>query len=168
MVRFGARLRDAETADNPSGTNRIRTMKPNIHPKYYVTEVTCGCGAAFVTRSTKPTIKVEICSECHPFYTGRQKFVDTAGRVEKFTRKYNWGLEEAEAAVEEKPVKAAKKSTKAKSSAKKKSKAVGLKDLTAKSTADAGEEKAAPAEAKQKADDAEAKAEEATGAKANS
>ncbi|MFC1707641.1 50S ribosomal protein L31, partial [Planctomycetota bacterium] len=45
-------------------------MKPNIHPKYYVTEVSCGCGAAFVTRSTRQKIKVEICSECHPFYTG--------------------------------------------------------------------------------------------------
>jgi len=76
-------------------------MKPKIHPKYYVTNVTCGCGAAFVTRSTKKEIKLEICSACHPFYTGRQKFVDTAGRVEKFTRKYNWGtqIQETEAAA---------------------------------------------------------------------
>jgi large subunit ribosomal protein L31 len=63
-------------------------MKSDIHPKYVECQVTCGCGETFVTRSTKPEIKVEICSACHPFYTGRQKFVDTAGRVEKFLRRY--------------------------------------------------------------------------------
>jgi len=63
-------------------------MKEGIHPKYVETEVTCGCGHSFKTRSTKPKIAVEICSNCHPFYTGQQKFVDTAGRVEKFQKKF--------------------------------------------------------------------------------
>jgi large subunit ribosomal protein L31 len=63
-------------------------MKSEIHPKYVRCVVTCGCGNSFVTRSTSTTIHVEICSACHPFYTGKQKFVDTAGRVEKFRRKY--------------------------------------------------------------------------------
>ncbi len=67
-------------------------MKKGIHPKYQKCMVTCGCGESFETRSTKEVIKVEICSKCHPFYTGKQKFVDTAGRVEKFQRKYSWGL----------------------------------------------------------------------------
>ena len=66
-------------------------MKPTIHPKYETCTVTCACGEAFQTRSTRPTIRVEICSKCHPFFTGKQKFVDSAGRVEKFTKKYNWG-----------------------------------------------------------------------------
>lgn len=63
-------------------------MKADIHPKYMTCTVTCGCGATFQTRATKPEINVEICSVCHPFYTGKQKFVDTAGRVEKFMRRY--------------------------------------------------------------------------------
>ena len=63
-------------------------MKDNIHPKYVECRVTCGCGHTFTTRSTVPEITVEICSACHPFYTGQQKFVDTAGRIEKFTRKF--------------------------------------------------------------------------------
>ncbi|MBM4049444.1 MAG: 50S ribosomal protein L31, partial [Planctomycetes bacterium] len=66
-------------------------MKDKIHPKYVETVVTCGCGEKFTTRSTQPKIVVEICSKCHPFYTGKQKLVDTAGRVEKFQRRYGWG-----------------------------------------------------------------------------
>ncbi|NLX04268.1 MAG: 50S ribosomal protein L31 [Phycisphaerae bacterium] len=65
-------------------------MKKDIHPKYEETTVTCGCGNSFKTRSTAKSIHCEICSACHPFYTGKQKYVDTAGRVEKFQRKYNW------------------------------------------------------------------------------
>jgi len=68
-------------------------MKPKIHPKYVETTVTCGCGASFKTRSSRPTLNVEICSQCHPYYTGKQKFVDTAGRVESFRRRYGWGDE---------------------------------------------------------------------------
>jgi len=64
------------------------TMKKEIHPKYEMITVTCACGNSFQTRSTGGDIRVEICSNCHPFYTGKQKYVDTAGRVEKFQRKY--------------------------------------------------------------------------------
>lgn len=63
-------------------------MKPNIHPDYKNCEVSCVCGNKFMTRSTKNEIKLEICSECHPFFTGKQKMLDTAGRVEKFNKKY--------------------------------------------------------------------------------
>ena len=62
-------------------------MKQGIHPDYVEAHVTCTCGNEFVTRSTKPQIHVEICSACHPFYTGRQKLVDTGGRVERFQRR---------------------------------------------------------------------------------
>ena len=64
-------------------------MKTEIHPEYAEVSVTCACGNTFTTRSTLCSdARVEICSACHPFYTGKQKFVDTAGRVEKFQRKY--------------------------------------------------------------------------------
>ena len=64
-------------------------MKKNIHPKYESTTVTCACGNVMEIRSTVKDIKVEICSNCHPFFTGKQKLVDTAGRVERFKKKYN-------------------------------------------------------------------------------
>jgi large subunit ribosomal protein L31 len=63
-------------------------MKKGIHPKYIQTTVRCACGNEFTTGSTKENIRVEICSKCHPFFTGKQKLVDTAGRVERFRRKY--------------------------------------------------------------------------------
>ncbi|OGR52028.1 MAG: 50S ribosomal protein L31 [Elusimicrobia bacterium GWA2_62_23] len=63
-------------------------MKNDIHPSYNLCEVSCVCGNTFKTRSVKPAIKVEICSACHPFYTGKQKLLDTAGRVEKFNTKF--------------------------------------------------------------------------------
>ena len=63
-------------------------VKPDIHPKYVETTVTCGCGNRFVTRSTRPDMKVDICNACHPFYSGKLKFVDTAGRIEKFQKKF--------------------------------------------------------------------------------
>jgi large subunit ribosomal protein L31 len=63
-------------------------MKANIHPKYTEVTVSCACGETFKTRSTKGDIRLEICSKCHPFFTGKQKLVDTAGRVERFQRKY--------------------------------------------------------------------------------
>lgn len=63
-------------------------MKPNIHPKYEEVKVVCACGNSWTTRSTKKDLHVEICSNCHPFYTGKQKLVDTAGRVERFQKKY--------------------------------------------------------------------------------
>ena len=63
-------------------------MKPKIHPEYHEVTVTCACGNSFLSRSTRKSISVEICSNCHPFFTGKQKLVDTAGRVERFRRKY--------------------------------------------------------------------------------
>lgn len=63
-------------------------MKKDIHPEYYETTVKCACGNTFKTGSTKKELRVEICSECHPFYTGRQKTAERGGRVEKFKKKY--------------------------------------------------------------------------------
>lgn len=63
-------------------------MKKDAHPDYQVCTVTCACGSTFQTRSTKKEIRVEICSQCHPFFTGTQKFIDSAGRIEKFKKKY--------------------------------------------------------------------------------
>ena len=63
-------------------------MKKEIHPNYEACTVICACGNTFQTRSTKSEIRVEICSQCHPFFTGKQKFIDSAGRVEKFRKKY--------------------------------------------------------------------------------
>ncbi|RMH50060.1 MAG: 50S ribosomal protein L31 [Zetaproteobacteria bacterium] len=63
-------------------------MKPGIHPEYKESTVTCSCGNVFKTRSTKGDMHVEICSNCHPFYTGKQKIVDTEGRVERFYKRY--------------------------------------------------------------------------------
>ena len=63
-------------------------MKTDIHPEYVLATVRCSCGNEFVTRSTKPELHLEICSSCHPFFTGKQKLLDTEGRVERFTKKY--------------------------------------------------------------------------------
>lgn len=63
-------------------------MKANIHPKYETSQITCACGSTFETRSTVGDIRTEICSSCHPFFTGKQKIMDTEGRVEKFLAKY--------------------------------------------------------------------------------
>jgi large subunit ribosomal protein L31 len=63
-------------------------MKKNVHPEYQECVVTCACGNTFKTQSTKKEIRVEICSSCHPFFTGKQKFIDSAGRVEKFKKKF--------------------------------------------------------------------------------
>src|SRR5437773_9022956 len=75
-------------------------MKANIHPKYVDAVVRCACGETFKTRSTKPEIHLEICSKCHPFFTGKQKLVDTAGRVERFQKRYKKNQ------IEEKPANA--------------------------------------------------------------
>ncbi len=63
-------------------------MKEGIHPQYVPAKVTCSCGHAFETRATQPSVHTDICSACHPFYTGKQRLVDTAGRVERFMKKY--------------------------------------------------------------------------------
>ena len=69
-------------------------MKKGIHPNYKESTVTCACGASFTTKSTKDSIVVEVCSECHPFYTGKQSRASKAGRVEKFNQKYGFNKED--------------------------------------------------------------------------
>ena len=76
-------------------------MKEGIHPQYNECKVVCACGTAWTTRSTKKEIHIEICSSCHPFFTGKQKLIDTAGRGERFQKKY-WMKTESEKASEEK------------------------------------------------------------------
>lgn len=101
-------------------------MKAKIHPKYFETTITCACGNVIKTRCTVKDIRVEICSACHPFFTGKQKLVDTAGRVERFRRKYGHlekkeakskevkpEVKEAKAEVEETKPKAKEKKTEA-------------------------------------------------------
>jgi large subunit ribosomal protein L31 len=75
----------------------ILQVKQGIHPEYQECRVVCACGASWTTRSTKKDLHVEICSNCHPFFTGKQKLVDTAGRVERFQKKYSKNKETAKA-----------------------------------------------------------------------
>jgi len=82
-------------------------VKEGIHPKYEEVEVRCACGNTFKTRSTKPELHLEICSACHPFFTGRQKLIDTEGRVERFSKKFGAQTSETRKAAE-KAAKAAK------------------------------------------------------------
>ena len=92
-------------------------MKKGIHPKYVECTVRCSCGNTFVTRSTKSELKVDICSACHPFYTGQQKFVDTGGRVQRFADKF--GSAKELVAQREAAAKAAKAAANAQAEAKK-------------------------------------------------
>jgi len=78
-------------------------LKPKIHPKYFETTITCACGNVIKTRCTVKDVRVEICSACHPFFTGKQKLVDTAGRVERFRRKYRHLEKKKAESKEEKP-----------------------------------------------------------------
>jgi large subunit ribosomal protein L31 len=71
-----------------SGQKEVNPLKPSIHPQYNVITATCACGNTFETGSIKSSLKVEICSACHPFFTGKQKFIDAGGRVDKFKKKY--------------------------------------------------------------------------------
>ena len=75
-------------------------MKKGIHPKYVDTTITCSCGNVIKTRSTVENLRVEICAKCHPFYTGKQKLIDSAGRVERFMRKYGMKTEETSSSEE--------------------------------------------------------------------
>ena len=75
-------------------------MRTDIHPKYEAASVRCSCGNTFITRSTREELRVELCNECHPFFTGKQKLVDTGGRVERFQRRYgNRAADKAAAAA---------------------------------------------------------------------
>jgi large subunit ribosomal protein L31 len=87
-------LRACTKPSLPSSTLKKRSrnaMKEGIHPNYQPTTVTCGCGNSFTTRSVRPELKIDICNECHPFYTGKLKYVDTAGRIDKFQKKFAAG-----------------------------------------------------------------------------
>lgn len=81
-------------------------MKDGIHPKYNEATVTCGCGTSFITRSTRPKIMVEVCSKCHPFFTGTVKFLDTAGRVDRFNKKFQGTYGKAKKKGAEEPAQA--------------------------------------------------------------
>ena len=76
-------------------------MKADIHPDYHETVIKCACGAEVTTRSTVKDIHIEICSKCHPFFTGKQKLIDTAGRIDKFNRKFKKALDKKKDAEEE-------------------------------------------------------------------
>lgn len=84
-------------------------MKEKVHPRYVTCNVHCACGNTFTTRSTLPRIAVDICNNCHPFFTGKQKFVDAAGRVEKFSKKFGGTYSFQKAAVAPSPQPAAAK-----------------------------------------------------------
>jgi large subunit ribosomal protein L31 len=84
-------------------------MKPGIHPEYHQVTVHCACGASWTTGSTKEDLHLEICSQCHPFFTGRQKLIDTEGRVERFTKKFG-----AQSVEQLKAIEKANKAAKAK------------------------------------------------------
>jgi large subunit ribosomal protein L31 len=89
-------------------------MKAGIHPEYHEVTVHCACGATWKTRSTKKDLHLEICSSCHPFFTGRQKLIDTEGRVDRFTKKFGAQTVEArKTAAKQAKAKAAKKTAKA-------------------------------------------------------
>jgi large subunit ribosomal protein L31 len=90
MSMFGTALSRPASPDMMIGPTESRAtiMKDGVHPDYFVTQVSCGCGNRFTTRSTRKELKVDICNVCHPFYTGKLKFVDTAGRIEKFKSKF--------------------------------------------------------------------------------
>ncbi len=75
-------------------------MKTDIHPTYTDTTVSCSCGNSFTTRSTSDSVRVELCNECHPFYTGKQKLVDTGGRIDRFERRYGARKGKAKAETE--------------------------------------------------------------------
>ena len=83
-LRFVTMLRHAQDSYN----YEVKDMKEGIHPKYYNTQIKCACGNVIETGSTRENITIEICSKCHPFYTGKQKLVDTSGRVDKFNKKF--------------------------------------------------------------------------------
>lgn len=78
-------------------------MRKGIHPEYKMTKITCACGNVIETRSTVSDIKVEICSACHPFFTGKQKLVDTAGRIDRFNRRYGVGENPTYSSLDKKP-----------------------------------------------------------------
>jgi large subunit ribosomal protein L31 len=88
---------------------RRKIMKKEIHPEYMEAKIICSCGNVIETRSTKPELHIEICSSCHPFFTGKQKFVDTAGRVERFQKRYEKFQQKSDSTPPKKKVQVSKK-----------------------------------------------------------
>ncbi|MDY4041074.1 MAG: 50S ribosomal protein L31 [Collinsella sp.] len=131
-------------------------MKPGIHPEYVDCTVRCSCGNTFMTRSTKSEITVELCNECHPFYTGQQKFVDTGGRVQRFADKFGGA---AQAALERAAAKKAARQKAAEEAAAKKAAEREAKAAEKAKRAAEYEKKAAAEAAKAEAEGAEAAAE---------
>ena len=132
-------------------------MKSGIHPDYVECTVRCSCGNTFKTRSTKPEIFVELCNECHPFYTGQQKFVDTGGRVQRFADKFGGA---AQAALEREAAKKAERAKKAEEEAAKRAAEREAKAAAKAKRAAEFEKKAAAEAAKKAAEEAAAPAEE--------
>ena len=152
-------------------------MKPDIHPEYVDCTVRCSCGNTFQTRSTKPEIRIDICNECHPFFTGTQKLIDTGGRVQRFTDKFGAARENIAAREAEKKAaakaataeaEAAKKAEREKKAAAKAERAAkyaaeAAKKAEAEAAAAAAAEAEAPAAEPEAAEAAEAPAEENAG-----
>lgn len=137
-------------------------MKPGIHPEYMECTVRCSCGNTFVTRATVPEIRVELCNECHPFYTGQQKFVDTGGRVQRFADKFGGAAQatlEREAAKKAERQKAAEEAA-AKKAAEREAKAAEKAKRAAKYAAEAAKKAEEEAAASEAAESTEASAEE--------
>jgi large subunit ribosomal protein L31 len=115
-------------------------MKPDIHPEYHEVMVVCACGNTFPTRSTKEELRLEVCSECHPFFTGKQRLLDSAGRVEKFQRKYEGFYSEQDDIKAELEAKSAKKDAEMEAAARQAEKQAARVAAAAEAAAAAGEE----------------------------
>ena len=121
-------------------------MKPDIHPEYHDVMVVCACGNTFQTRSTKSDLRLEVCNECHPFFTGKQRLLDSAGRVEKFQRKYEGFYAEQDTIKAELEAKAAKKDAELAAAAIKAEEEKTRAATIAETTAKAGDDDDVPAD----------------------
>ena len=117
-------------------------MKPEIHPEYHEVVVVCACGTTFETRSTKPELRLEVCNECHPFFTGKQRLLDSAGRVEKFQRKYEGFYAEQDKIKADLEAKAAKKDADMEAAARKAERKEARAAAAAEAAAETGDEPA--------------------------
>ncbi len=117
-------------------------MKPEIHPEYHEVVVVCACGNTFETRSTKPELRLEVCNECHPFFTGKQRLLDSAGRVEKFQRKYEGFYAEQDKIKADLEAKAAKKDADMEAAARKAEREEARAAAAAEAAAETGDEPA--------------------------
>lgn len=114
-------------------------MKPEIHPEYHDVTVVCACGNTFQTRSTKPELRLEVCNECHPFFTGKQRLLDAAGRVEKFQRKYEGFYAQQDQIKADLEAKSAKKDAEMEAAARKAEREAARDAAAAEAAAEAGE-----------------------------